>query len=395
MLNRTWTMGDELGPIHVLVDAAKSRIRPHWPRDQPWPARPPTPTPALSPRRCSSLLARTTPVWCGSMGCKTTDCNAHPLSPEEFRTAHVLSSLPGLFGGMMNDWAIVRKRGGLAELIALLGDHPMQIGADVDGDEITMGIADFLVYSATNNDRNPLLVFDAIVLDTVLASANASSNNQEPLYRVPDIFAADDLFQHLDVAHRPPNSWLLVGPRGSGSPVHTDPLGTHAWNALAQGAKRWVLFHPDTPKELLHTRTLDKIPSAPREDLWDDVWGWFHEDLEGIKVAVKNHFKEKAKSAGDDVEVVRCFEFVQEPGDIVFVPSMWHHAVLNVSEKATLAITHNFVDRTGVHVALEAMGTDDDAELLRAMFRKNVQQHRPDLKLWEGEEEESSGGEAA
>ena len=84
----------------------------------------------------------------------------------------------------MNDWAIVRKRGGLAELIALLGDHPMQIGVDVDGDEITMGITDFLVYSATNNDRNPLLVFDAIVLDTVLASAKFSRGFNYSLFKI-------------------------------------------------------------------------------------------------------------------------------------------------------------------------------------------------------------------
>ena len=347
----------------AVVDAAKSRIRPYWPQDVPWPARPQNA--ALPSRRCSALLAR-----------KSMDCNVHPISPEGFRKDHVLSSLPGLFGGLMNDWEIIQKREGVAELVALLEDHPMQLGADVDGADITMGIEDFLVYSATNNDRNPLLVFDALVLDTVLTR----TGSEKPIYCVPEIFAADDLLQHLDIAHRPPYSWLLVGPRGSGSPVHTDPLGTHAWNALVQGTKRWVLFHPDTPKELLHTHTLDESPDAPREDLWDDVWGWFHEDLEGIKDAVEKHFKEKTKSKGVDGEIVRCYEFLQEPGDVVFVPSMWHHAVLNVSEQATFAITHNFVDRTGAYVAFEAMGTDE----LRAMFREKVHRHRPDLGLWEG-----------
>ena len=77
---------------------------------------------------------------------------------------------------------------------------------------------------------------------------------------------------------------------------------------------------------------------------------------------------------------MRCYEFLQEPGDVVFVPSMWYHAVLNVSEQATFAITHNFVDRTGAYVAFEAMGTDE----LRAMFREKVHRHRPDLGLWEG-----------
>ena len=49
---------------------------------------------------------------------------------------------------------------------------------------------------------------------------------------------------------RPPHRWWCIGPKRSGTTVHTDPLGTAAWNAVTHGVKRWVLFEPQTPKRI-------------------------------------------------------------------------------------------------------------------------------------------------
>ena len=63
--------------------------------------------------------------------------------------------------------------------------------------------------------------------------------------------------------------------------------GTHAWNALLVGAKRWVMFHPSTPAALLSpwAGKFKRLPpdckagvageEGEGEDDWEDLWGWY------------------------------------------------------------------------------------------------------------------------
>ena len=65
--------------------------------------------------------------------------------------------------------------------------------------------------------------------------------------------------------------------------------GTHAWNALLVGAKRWVMFHPSTPAALLSpwAGKFKRLPpdckagvagdEGEGEDDWEDLWGWYAE----------------------------------------------------------------------------------------------------------------------
>lgn len=49
-----------------------------------------------------------------------------------------------------------------------------------------------------------------------------------------------DLLQYLGEGARPDHTWLILGPRRSGSVFHIDPNATHAWNAAIQGRSTYA-----------------------------------------------------------------------------------------------------------------------------------------------------------
>lgn len=89
---------------------------------------------------------------------------------------------------------------------------------------------------------------------------------------------------------------FYVGPPLSGSPVH---FHRNAWNVLIYGQKRWFLYPPN---RAFYSK--------------EHVWDWW---------------KETYQKSPD------ALECVQYPGDLVFVPDMWGHAVINLREGVGMA----------------------------------------------------------
>ena len=145
-----------------------------------------------------------------------------------------------------------------------------------------------------------------------------------------------------------------------------DPKHTSAWNALVVGRKWWVLISPDAEASDL-SESAHQIQSSAVKDITypvectdidnnaaavvglirdDSVGGaknatcqitnipfWFHNTLPDI-VERNKHLLVNKKT---------IYSFIQEEGEIVFVPAGWKHAVLNL--ESSVAITHNFVSR--------------------------------------------------
>jgi len=168
----------------------------------------------------------------------------------------------------------------------------------------------FLKYlNNDNRDDSPLYIFDANYDDDAVSKCLLDQ------YRVPSYFP-DDIFHLVGERRRPPYRWFLMGPKRSGTTVHIDPLGTSAWNTVVQGRKHWVIFPPNVPRSV--AKALDVIKKG--------------EDDEAI-----NYFVDLVPRLREKHPDINIIEFTQHPGETVFVPGGWWHAVINLDD--TIAIT--------------------------------------------------------
>ena len=101
---------------------------------------------------------------------------------------------------------------------------------------------------------------------------------------------------------------FILGPRGSGAQLHAHQA---AWNALYIGHKRWFILPPG--RRLTANRHplswLDSVRAATPPAPWNDT-----------------------SLLGDIIEAE------QRAGDLLYLPQMWAHSVLNVRDSMAQAV---------------------------------------------------------
>ena len=197
-------------------------------------------------------------------------------------------------------------------------------GEDDDGYSVKLRLKHFLTYQQQQRDDSPLYVFDS-AFDERNVSASILNDFTPPRY------FTDDLFHLLGEDKRPPYRWVAIGPERSGSSLHVDPLATSAWNALLFGVKRWVLFPPSAPKSLVKGESLKERG----ED--NEAITYFVRVLPRIR-------EEERRRARAGLPLLGMREVMQYPGETIFVPGGWWHAVLNLTD--TIAVTQNYASVT-------------------------------------------------
>ncbi len=155
-------------------------------------------------------------------------------------------------------------------------------------------------------------------------------------YKTPAYFCSDWLNEYLeregaadaDSDYR----FVYVGPKGSWTPFHSDVFGSFSWSANVAGKKKWVFYPPG------------------QEAYLKDETGRLVYDVNEVRACDMAKDRTEFKKAH---LVEKSYEVIQETGDIIFVPSMWHHQVVNLED--TISINHNWFNGANIGMVFEVL----------------------------------------
>ncbi|XP_072751632.1 2-oxoglutarate and iron-dependent oxygenase JMJD4 [Anoplolepis gracilipes] len=145
-----------------------------------------------------------------------------------------------------------------------------------------------------------------------------------PIYEVPQYFVSDWLNEYY-IAHPELDDdymFIYMGPKETWTPLHADVFTSYSWSANIVGKKRWLLFPPH------------------EEDHLRDLYGQLAYD------AVSEDLNDHTKYKMYDSKTLKCFDIIQEAGEIIYVPSGWHHQVWNLED--TISINHNWINSCNI-----------------------------------------------
>ncbi|GAX73493.1 hypothetical protein CEUSTIGMA_g945.t1 [Chlamydomonas eustigma] len=238
--------------------------------------------------------------------------DASKLSIEQFEADYDLPAVPCILQNAVNSWPVQKWT------FDHLSEHfgAIAFGASrPTGGSAPMLMKDFVDYMKRQSDEEPLYIFDKAFAERAPEMLSHFS--------VPSVFH-QDLMSCLGNS-RPPYRWLVAGPARSGATWHVDPHLTSAWNALIHGRKRWALYPPHITPPGVDPDSYDTLTSLQ----------WLLE----VYPTLPSHLKP--------------LEFIQEPGEVVFVPGGWWHCILNL--EPSVAITQNFVSKANLRRCIQYM----------------------------------------
>jgi hypothetical protein len=229
-------------------------------------------------------------------------------------------NIPHIFNAIesIRKWPAYRKwtgRDNTTTTTTTTNKRMFRCGETEDGEELLVSMSDMFEYCLSCRDDTPIYIFDRD-----FAKRYESMLMEYDSKVIPEKYLGikNNLLDLHDTKRCPPRRWLLVGPRGSGTDVHTDPRGTCAWNALLRGRKLWALLDPTFSKHQVgEGENADDMPSSR----------WF----------LGNHLSELIKTYPN-----RVYLFLQRQGDVVYVPPNYYHAVWNL-DHVNVAVTENII----------------------------------------------------
>ncbi|GAB5588531.1 hypothetical protein Unana1_03431 [Umbelopsis nana] len=283
------------------------------------------------------------------------------VSKEGFIEKYERPELPVVILNLTKGWP-AEQNWNRENLLRQYGSQTFKVGEDDDENNVYVKMKHFFHYIDNDSriDDSPLYIFDSgfekwgrgkknkSKTSSVKSSTSSESSSRPSKraklentekkqrrtllddYQVPHYFS-DDLFHYAGEKRRPPYKWFVMGDARSGTGIHTDPLGTSAWNALLKGHKRWAMFPPGTPKDII---------DPPMKPYDHEAVSWFATVFPKF---TKRDDPEDPRSLGQKLGMI---EVLQRPGETIFVPTGWAHVVMNLD--FTIAITQNFCSATNI-----------------------------------------------
>mmetsp|Transcript_13991 Transcript_13991/g.33924 ORF Transcript_13991/g.33924 Transcript_13991/m.33924 type:complete len:471 (-) Transcript_13991:112-1524(-) len=189
-----------------------------------------------------------------------------------------------------------------------------------------MTLKSFFDYAHNTSDESPMFVFCKNFADL---TPQLAADYETPQYFTTDLFT-------LLGEKRPHWRWLLAGGARSGSKWHVDPNSTSAWNAVIKGRKKWIMLPPGVVPPAV-------FPSADGAEVTQptSLIEWFLNFYDQTRSLAVERWQDHQGYGG-------LVEGVCGPGELVFVPTGWWHAVLNLDDD-TLAVTQNYVSKANVN----------------------------------------------
>ena len=247
----------------------------------------------------------------------------------EFNENYGLKSKPVLITGLMDNWEAKTKW--TPEFFKnKFGNVEATASRSKDrNDRKTFKIGDYFNYMEGSSEKDPYYLTNSqFHLNTELI------NDYEP----PSYFKTclDMMKEKLPLTFQ--LSWLYIGAKNTFSALHLDIFNTSAWNGVISGKKIWLFYAPNQAKYL-----------------YNGMVNPFDPDL--------NKFPEFVNA-----KPIVC---VQNPGDVVYTPSRWWHAVYN--EEAGVSLTENFVNETNFETVIMTMlylKKMDEARIVKACMNR-------------------------
>ena len=224
-------------------------------------------------------------------------------SKSEFVEEYGLPCKPVAILNVMNNWRAMwrwtadffKTQYGSVEVVVNRTDDP--------NDSLTLSLAEYMDYFVSAIEKDPYY------LRGIPIEGKFSEVSED--YEVPEYLKS--WHSRIPANIRPKWSFFYIGPANSSSDMHIEPLMSNAWNAVISGRKLWLLFPPEQEEFLYSGRVNALKPEFDRYPL-------FH----------------RAKP----------FIYIQNPGEIIFIPSGWWHQVIN--EQPCISIAEYFVNECNV-----------------------------------------------